>query len=159
MTSKCSPTDARGTRGGFTIFELLVVLFIISVLTALLVPRVGTGFRTIQEREFVQDFVETLRRARLIAMNSGEPVPFRINGNERLFGIEYPLARPIPENVDIYADRLERDPDTGDFVILFFPDGSLSGGDVELNFDHKKGYLVRIHPLFGTVEVEKVGGR
>jgi general secretion pathway protein H len=159
MTSNCSPTDARRTRGGFTIFELLVVLFIISVLTALLVPRVGTGFRTIQEREFVQDFVETLRRARLIAMNSGEPVPFRINGNERRYGIEYPLGRPIPENVDVYADRLERDPDTGDFVILFFPDGSLSGGDVELNFDHKKGYLVHIHPLFGTVEVEKVDGR
>lgn len=104
-----------------------------------------------EDREFLLEFVQTLRRARLVAMNSGEVTAFRIRSVERLYDIELPPRKPIPENVDVYADNLERDPETNDYLVLFYPDGSLVGDDVEVVFDKERAFRISIHPLFGTV--------
>ena len=112
-----------------------------------------------EDREFLLDFVQTLRRARLVAMNSGEVTAFRIRSGERLYDLELPPKRPIPENADIYADKLQRDPDTGDYLVLFYPDGSLVGNDMELVFDKVRSFRISIHPIFGTVRWSVVEGR
>jgi len=90
--------------------EVVVVLVIISMVVAVVVPRIGAGWKRMEDREFLQEFVQTLKRGRLVAMNSGGLMAFRIRPSERLFGIENPPSRPIPDYVDIYADHLERDP-------------------------------------------------
>jgi len=104
-----------------------------------------------EEREFLQEFVETLKSARLRAMNSGGIVTFRIRDSERAYDIDVPPRKPIPFNVDIYAFHLDQDPETGDHVILFYPDGSMAGSDIEITFDQRRSYRVTINPIFGTV--------
>lgn len=145
-----------GNRAGFTFLELMVVMVIIGITVALVLPRVGAGWRRMEDREFLQEFVDTLKRSRLRAMNAGAIVFFRINGAERVYDFEDPPRRPIPPNVDIFADRLERDPQTGDYCLLFFPDGSLSGGDIEIVFDKVRSFRLYVHPLFGTVHLSRV---
>ncbi len=147
---KASFEDAKSY--GFTLMELMVVLIIMAVSAGVILPRVGSGLRNMEDREFLQLFVQTIKRARLIAMNSGEIVAFRIRSSERLYDIVNPPQLPIPENVDIYADNLEQDPETGDHLIIFYPDGSLVGNDLEMVFDKGRTFRIAIHPLFGTVQ-------
>jgi general secretion pathway protein H len=141
---------------GFTLIEVILVLFIIAVSIGLLVPRIGAGWKNMNDRDFLQDFIGTMKRARLNAMSGGEIVAFRIRGSDRTYDLVNPPRKPIPENVDIYADKLEQDPWTRDEVILFYPDGSVSGSDLEIRFDQQRAFHIAIHPLFGTVHYYKV---
>ncbi len=143
-------------RGGFTLIEMIVVVLIISVSVALVMPRVGTGWKRLEDGEFLQEFVDTIRRSRMIAVNSGQPVAFRINSADRVYDLTKPASRPIPENVEIFSERLEKDPETGDFLVTFYPDGSMVGNSFDLTFDHKRTYRVSINPLFGTVGVARL---
>jgi len=144
---------------GFTLIELIVVLFILTLTIGMILPRIGAGWKRMEDREFLQEFVQTLRRARLQAMNGGEVIAFRIRGSERLYDLKFPPEKTIPENVDIYADNLEEDPETLDRLILFYPDGSLVGSDLEIVFDKSRTFRVSINPLFGIVRLSKAESR
>lgn len=147
-----------GSAHGFTLMELIIVLIIMSITAALIIPRVSAGWRRLEDREFLQEFTLTLKAGRLSAMNTGEVTIFRIRGSERVFGLGEP-QKPIPENVDVFADHLEIDPETKDSLVIFFPDGSLSGSDMEVVFDKVRTYRVSINPLFGSIQCYKVDPR
>lgn len=159
VDSMSSVTRKASAGSGFTMVELMVVLVIISLVAAVVVPRISAGWRRMEDREFLQEFVQTLKRGRLIAMNSGQLIVFRIRPSERVYDIDMPPRRLIPENVDIYADQLERDPETQDHLVVFYPDGSLSGGDLEVVFDKQRSFLIAIHPLVGSIRVSRVERR
>jgi general secretion pathway protein H len=146
----------KNNNSGFTLIELIVVLLIISATVALVAPRVGSSWKRIEDSDFLQLFTETIQRTRLSAMNSGEPVAFRLNGKRRLFGITNPPDESIPVNVEIFSEHLQQDPETGDFLIIFYPDGSLVGNDIEVTFDHKRTFRIVIHPIFGTVTIVRL---
>jgi general secretion pathway protein H len=141
---------------GFTLIELVVVLVILGLTIGMVLPRVGATWRRMEDREFLQEFVQTLKRARLRAMNSGEVVAFRIRGSERLYDLALPPQKSIPSNVDIDAAFLETDPETKDGLILFFPDGSMSGSDLKITFNQERSFHIAINPLIGTVHVFEV---
>jgi general secretion pathway protein H len=141
---------------GFTLIELVVVLVILGLTIGMVLPRVGATWRRMEDREFLQEFVQTLKRARLRAMNSGEIVAFRIRGSERLYDLVLPPQKPIPSNVDIDADFLETDPETKDGLILFFSDGSMSGSDLKITFNQERSFHIAINPLLGTIRVFEI---
>lgn len=149
----------RSSHPGFTLIELIVVLLIIAVVSALSIPRVGSSWKRIEDSDFLQQFVETIRRARLLALNSGQPVQFRLNGAERSYSFADSPRLPIPLNTEVFSDGLERDPETGDFFITFYPDGSLIGNDFDVVFDNSRTFRISIHPLFGTVGVSRLESR
>jgi general secretion pathway protein H len=146
-------------RGGFTLIEMIVVLMILSITIALVAPRVGSSWKKLEDSEFLQEFAGTLRRARLFAVSSGEPVAFRINGAERVYDMENPPRKVIPENVQVFSENLQREAGTGDFLIVFYPDGSMVGNDVDITFDHVRTFRISINPLFGTVSVARLESR
>jgi general secretion pathway protein H len=140
---------------GFTLIELIVVLVIVSLTVALVAPRVSSNWKQMEEGDFLQQFTQTITRSRLFAMNCGRPVAFRLNGTTRVYGFEGSPRLPIPINAEVYSENLERDPATGDFLVIFLPDGSLIGNDLKVVFDREHIYYVSIHPLFGTVSVKR----
>ena len=144
---------------GFTLVELVVVMIILGLTVGMVLPRVGASWKRMEDREFLQEFVQTLRQARLRAMNAGNIVAFRIRGSERTYGPTLPPTNPIPINVDIDAVDLEIDPETKDALILFFPDGSMSGSDMGITFNQARSFHIAINPLFGTIHVYKVEPR
>ncbi len=141
--------------GGFTLLEMIVVLVIISVSIAVVAPRVGSNWKQIEDSDFLQQFTETIKRTRLFSMNCGRPVTFRLNGAARVYGFENPPRRPIPLNAEVRSENLQKDPGTGDFLIVFYPDGSLAGNDFEIIFDQERTYHIYINPLFGTVSLAR----
>ncbi len=150
MISNSKHTD------GFTLIEMVVVLVIISVTIAVTFPRVGSSWKRIEDSDFLQEFTETIKRARLSSMNSGVAIAFRINGTERAYGFANLPRNSIPLNVEVFSDNLEKDPETGDFLLIFFPDGSIVGDDIDVVFDHQRTFRVSIHPLFGTVALSRL---
>ncbi len=146
-----APAPARG----FTLIELLVVMIIMTIVMAITIPRIGSNWHQIQDGDFLQQFSQAIRASRLFAMNSGLPVCFRLNGVNRVYGSENPPAHPIPLNVEIRANHLEQEPGTGDFIMTFYPDGSLVGDDVDVIFDNTRTYEVHINPLFGSVSIKR----
>lgn len=90
---------------GFTIVEILVVLALMAVITALAGPRIGTGMRGTETRTSVRRFASALRAARTIAVAhqarvlvvaelGGSQCEFRIrteqSGKNRNTGVEPP---------------------------------------------------------------------
>lgn len=157
MKRKTKAFSSISNSHGFTLMEVVLVLIILGLTASLVIPRVGAGWKRMEDREFLQEFTQALRSSRLYAMNSNQVVAFRLNGEERAYGMGRPLPKKIPQNVDIFADGLDRDPESGDFLILFYPDGSMTGTDLEIVFDGERIFRLHIHPVFGTVEVARRG--
>ena len=84
------------TSRGFTLIELIVVMVILGLTMGIVLPRVGASWRRAEDREFLQEFVQTLKRARLQAMNAGSIAAFRIRGAERTYGLTLPPRKSHP---------------------------------------------------------------
>lgn len=128
---------------------------ILAITAGVVIPRISASSKRMADSQFLQDFIQTIRRARLQAMNSGKIVDFRIRSTSRRYGLQLPPDKPIPTNVDIYADNLEVDPQTQDHMIVFYPDGSLIGDSMEIVFDKTRTFRISINPLLGTVTWSK----
>ncbi|HAA02151.1 MAG TPA: hypothetical protein DCZ69_05135 [Syntrophobacteraceae bacterium] len=150
-----NPTGIAGWQAanGFTLLELVLVMLLMGLSIGLILPRMGAGVKRMEEREFLQDLVQTLKRAHIRAMSSGQTAVFRIRGSSRRFGLERPPTHLIPDNVDIYSDILEEDPETGDRVVFFYSDGSVSDNDLKVVFNKQHTFFVFIHPISATIRV------
>ncbi len=102
---KTRPSGVPASVCGFTLLEMIVVLVIISVTIAVVVPRVGSNWKQIEDSDFLQQFTESIQRSRLFAMNCGRPVAFRLNGATRVYGFENPPRQPIPLNAEIFSEQ------------------------------------------------------
>lgn len=143
---------------GFTLIEMLVVLVIAGLALGLLAPKVGSGWKRMRDRDFLSDFTAEMRKARIAALRGGGAETFRINGADKVYGYGGPPLTSIPDNVDIFAEGLEQDQETGDFVVRFHSDGSAEGTDMDVIFDGERKYSIMLDPLFGSVRVVRGGG-
>ena len=138
-------------RQGFTLLELMIVLIIITLAVAMVIPRIGAGGKRFRERRFLHQFILTLKRGRLKAVYEGRIITFRISRNMRAYRLDHGPWIHIPKDVAIFSRGLEIDPDTGDYLIIFYSDGSQSEAEIQIVFDQKKTYYVALHPFLGTL--------
>jgi len=132
---------ARRRQAGFTLVELLVCLTIVALMTAFLSVRLpGRGGASLAHA--ADDVAGALRATRERAIAGGTALPFSIDAGTGRYrdGAESRLLPP--------AARASLAPGT----ILFFPDGSSTGGIVALSSD--RGRIdIRVDWLTGRVSV------
>lgn len=140
-------------RGGFTLFEVLIVFAIVGLVAAVMAPMVFRGFSGTQSRAAAYEIAAALRQARgrAVAENLDVAVVFDLGRNA--YAVERAEPNVLPENLrlGLYAAQAEQvSADIG--AIRFFADGSATGGQITVG-DGTARYNVDVDWLTGRIAV------
>ncbi len=144
------------TSNGFTLFELMVVLVLIGLLSSMVFVSVSSGLFKSRETKFINQFMAGLRSARTRAIGRGRAVKFLIDGEKRLYGLKPPGLKKIPQSIQVEGQGIEELGD-GIYGIVFYPDGSSSGGELELKWANGRIDTFRIARIWSNITHEHSG--
>lgn len=140
---------------GFTLVELLVVFAI----TALLIGLVPVAFDRMREsaqyRNTLRTILTDMRSARYRAVSEGAETRFRVNLNQRTYGIDGQPAREFPESLQVRLIVADSEMvNTQEGSIRFLSDGGATGGSVDIVRGSGTGVRLRVDWLSGKVTQE-----
>jgi general secretion pathway protein H len=152
----------RARSAGFTLIEMVVVMMIIALGTALVVPAVQGGWDAREVRRAAREIAATMHYCRGRALATGEPQELVIDSYKNTIH-STGWARWAQLTDRAVIERVEGGNSVEDGVvqILFFPNGSASRAEVVVGNrrDRTQARLaVRLDPLLGTVRVGDAGG-
>jgi general secretion pathway protein H len=138
---------------GFTLIELVLVLFVIALAAAVAGPVIGRTAEGMRMRTEVAGFSATLRHAREQAVATQRPHRVEINPGEHRMSIiadesDVRLTRSLARQLTVEAIPPPA------LTVSFEPHGVSSGGDFRLGTGSLV-YLVSIDPLTGRVRVSR----
>ncbi len=142
-------TLTAGNRG-FTLFELLLVLFIVGLAAAV---AMSSGSRMQEKAMFnteARKLYLTVKHAREISIIERMDIVFKVDQDARKYWIAYGDGKTsethsLPQQFTI----------TGEDVI-FFPKGNSSGGRIEIGNEKGQKYEVTVDQVFGTSSIKRL---
>jgi type IV fimbrial biogenesis protein FimU len=141
---------------GFTLVELVVVMFLLALVAGLALPSAGRGIETIRLRAEVSAFAAFLRYGREQAITTREAREVRIDADSRslaLFatGAETPLrTRRLSPRLTILADPPNAT------SVTFSPQGLASGGNFTVESPERRSYRIAVDPMTGRVTTHRL---
>lgn len=142
----------RDPERGASLLELLIALTLAAILAAAMVGAIGR--RAPGAAEAAQQVVAALREARAEATRRGAPVRVAFDPVLRRIGRDEP-DQPLPEGVALAVESAAETRDAkGRPAILFFPDGSSSGGVIALSGDRGADFRITVRWLTGQIRRE-----
>ncbi|MGZ5013398.1 MAG: GspH/FimT family protein [Methylobacter sp.] len=140
---------------GFTLLELVVVLFVVVLGFSVIGLNLSSGSDTTEIKAAARDIVSALRYARGQALMTHQETTvaldlasnsYTVSGRDKLY--------QIPEGVDVTVVTAQTElTGKGAANIRFFPDGSSTGGRVTLERGQTK-WKIDINWLTGQIELE-----
>lgn len=144
----------RVVKQGFTLVELLVVLGVLALMLSLLPTLFPRTLEGQQVKAAARELAAGLRTARQQAIASQQPVSMsldtaahRYSLGKQLRDLDLPATTRLSLRT---ATSEQQSSDTG--AIRFFPDGSATGGQIELHHG-AQAYAIRVEWLTGRVSV------
>jgi general secretion pathway protein H len=154
MTWPSSP--ARAERG-FTLIEMIVVLAILGLVLAMVAARGPLGLHTLTARAAANELASGFRQARARAIADNRPVAVNIDLAAHRWRIDADRPTNLPRDLDIAVLTVAGQTVGGDLAdIRFLPDGSSTGGRVELK-DGRRRMRIGVDWLNGRVSVGDAG--
>lgn len=149
-----------GPESGFTLIELLVVLAILGLALSLLISHGGAGQATLTVRGAATGLAAGLREARSLAVAENRPVALSIDTGGRRWHIDGRPVTALPPEIGLHLKTVasetgdNRGDDNGGGVgrFRFFPDGSATGGRIELTGANRR-FIVAVDWLTGRVSL------
>lgn len=156
MKARASSSLGRAGRGaGFTLLELLVAIAVAALLLTAVPAMLSRGLATMEYRSAVRELVAGLKGARRAAMDTGRSVAFQVDTAAHRFGTGVELDGEIPRTLGVeltVAETEVESPDRG--AIRFYPDGSATGGSIQLLRPGGGGVRLRVDWLLGRISQE-----
>ena len=138
------------SQAGFTMLELLVVLFIIGLTAAVVAfsasrMQENTLFNTEARRLYL-----TVKHAREVSILERRDVVFKVDVEAKSYWIDYgddktSERHSIPQKYSIAGE-----------AVNFFPKGNSSGGRFELDNGKGRKYEVTVDPVLGTTAIKRL---
>ena len=128
-----SATSSQRTQNGFTLLELLIVLVIAALAVGIVLTRATPRNPGLQARLAAAEIAQGLRLTRGRAIQSNRPVGFVVDIAHHSWRIDRDQSRALPP--DLYLGLVTVTGETAGASageIVFAPDGSSTGGRVEL---------------------------
>lgn len=157
--SPCNPVHpSRGFTGGFTFLELLVAIFVLSLVLGLSLPSFTNWGeeRVLAEAKRIASIVRMLHES---GVTTRETLSFRVDfarGSIQYEGTDGEKAETFGT---VYAVRTPSRGmvNEGELTIFFGPSGATEGFRVQLK-SGEKGLAVIYNPLSGRVKIEEEQG-
>lgn len=166
-------TDGPAASGsGFTLFEMLIVLVIMSLTAAFVVPQLAGSLTRMNARSAAGKISAALRYARSQAV--AERIPYLSDFDLRANRLTVKQYQPEKEEstaetgvVQSEYDlpdgvRLEVDPaytrqkaGTDSYAILFYPTGGSSGGEIRVRDESERTWTVTVDLVTGAVRLQE----
>ena len=141
-------------KRGFTLIELIVTLFVMSLAVAVAAPSVVNGIDTLKTRAEAAGIATFLRAARERAVTHNRAYEVRVKSDEGLVelwaGERVPATRRLASGVRVTADP------PAARVITFLPQGLSSGARLRVEMAGRRGYLITVDPLTGRVATRRL---
>ncbi|HOA99835.1 MAG: GspH/FimT family protein [Atribacterota bacterium] len=136
---------------GFTILELLIVISIISIISAFSFPHLLNWQTSLLGRLTAQRIASDLRLAKIEALRTGATTKITFDPAQDLFIYRGCNSQPkivnFPKGVDLYTTNFSQ------HTISFYPTGTPSmGGTITIRVNGKLMYLT-ITPVTGRVRI------
>ena len=156
-----TPSRRAPRPAGFTLVEMVMVLVIIAIGTALTIPLVEGGFEAREVRRAARQIASTMHFCRGEAVALGKPQEMVIDAAENsIHTTAWGRWATLTDRAVIEEIRGGNVMSEGVVQILFFPNGSTSGAEVVLagrrdRREHR--LLIALDPLVGSVRVGDEG--
>ena len=144
------PFRGRNCQTGFTLLELVVVLFIIGLASAVVFfSAVRIHEKTLFSEE-ARKLILTIKHAREISLIERRDVVFNLDEEQNRYWIEYGekdtfSMHSLPRGFGVSGD-----------TIYFFPKGNSSGGTVKINNGKGKEYTIEVDRVLGTPALKRL---
>ena len=164
-----SCSQRKALRGGFTLFELMLTLAILVMVTAISVPRLMHRLQRNEIHSTAVSIRSQLNEARRRAVETGvtqlavidvQQHQIRIESTEASAVEKFEPAAPLPLPAGIRIAMTSASPDTNPgnaepcCVIRFHPNGTSSSGSLTLSKAQGASYRLRIDRATGTIRLE-----
>ena len=137
---------------GFTLIELVVTLFVLSLAASVVAPSVVNGVGTLRARTETAGIATFLRAAREQAVTHNRTYEVRLRSEEGIVelraGDTVPATRRLAPGLRVTADP------PGARTITFQPQGLSSGSRLHVEMAGR-GYLITVDPLTGRVATRR----
>ena len=147
---------------GFTLLELLIVLAILAIATAIVGIAVHRGTGGLDLRTFTKEVSATLRYARSHAISEKLTYTFFIWEDKKAYGLYADLPhkdisdatpviyKPVPEKLQpVFKNQ-------GNYIrIDFFPQGNSTGGTIEIKGQGEESFIILVNRVTGRVKIQK----
>lgn len=150
-----SPSIERG----FTLVEILVVIVIMGVIVATIASAMGYSLTGQQMRSASRDLVAALRYTRGQAIVKREPQVLLLNVDDKSYRVANRSPVQLPPQFDLAIETARQEMlSRGEGGIRFYPDGSSTGGNIELSRGDTV-WRIDINWLTGEVSLREPGKR
>ncbi len=138
---------------GFTLLELIIVLFLISLILGMSVVYFANFLPSNRFKATVRDLSTTIRQARALANIHGERQIVTIDLDSKKYGIDGRSTKYIPPDVKIMiSDPVSGDIQKGKYHFIVHSIG-IEGGTIVL-WDNRRKASIQIDPVVGSLVIK-----
>ena len=148
------PTSRAGRdRRGFSLLELLVVLLLLALSSALVLPAIDRGLKERELKQSALELAAVARDLRRRAVYENALQYLVLNPSENSYQTLPGDKVLLPPDVMMTGIEGGEPAEEGLRRFLFFPNGSALGGEIGISSRQGSGYIIQLEPLSGRVVV------